>query len=383
MSYRLQFDSNIATQTILKPSVIHHDVPKTQPFVLPSIPLSSSSMVKSLSWTQAEASRQCPGILIDPYWPNAPPVCPATTPRTDPPGTPFPLLSLPRELRDLVYFHALPHTLKYQQPTSKALSRWQLHAEMDWPRRPRESHPHLFLFLVSRQVHLEAQEMLFRATTITLPPGTRLPWRIKRFQRDERLPLRSVLASISAPAAALLTKIHREYCGDTDVFFRDGEIDDAFGMWAHVVSEARILGDCFPRLGKFFVEWQTFEKQIASRFWHLVAGVDPGWREAERQTHVEEVAGLFVGWLESCVGNKGLVPPAWLRIEFAWNEQVLERDKYGMKLLQDALKLAHRLFAQRRLTGDERDDSGRVWLEGLSEKRKRGRKGWCDAVALT
>lgn len=232
-------------------------------------------------------------------------------------------------------------------------------------------------------MHAEAQDILFRATIIVLPLARRFSWRIKLFQRDERLPLRGVLASFPAPAAALLTQIHKEYCVDTDVFFQDGEMGHAFGMWAHVVSESWIVKAYSPRLRTFSIKWQTFEKLVTNHFWHAVAGADPGWREAERRAKVEEVAGLFVMWLESCVGNKGLVPPAWLRIEFAWCEQVLESDKYGMKVLQDALELAHRLFAQKRLKGNERDDSGRAWLEGLSETRKRGRKGWYDTSALT
>jgi hypothetical protein len=83
------------------------------------------------------------------------------------------------------------------------------------------------------------------------------------------------------------------------------------------------------------------------------------------------------------VQDRGLVPPVWLRIGFEWNEQVLNADKYGMKVLEDGLALAHKLFAKKTLSGTEKVESGRQWLEGLSETRKRGRKGWCDAAVVT
>jgi hypothetical protein len=210
-----------------------------------------------------------------------------------------------------------------------------------------------------------------------------LPWSIKRFQHDERLPLQRTLAAFPSSQADLVTRVSREYLGDTDMYFGDADTDEAFGMWAHVVSESWIAQSCFPRLKIFEVSWQGFEKQITGRFWHLVAGLDPECVGAERKMKVEEVAGVYVGWLEGWVQDRGLVPPVWLRIGFEWNEQVLNADKYGMKVLEDGLALAHKLFAKKTLSGTEKVESGRQWLEGLSETRKRGRKGWCDAAVVT
>jgi len=337
-------------------------------------------MVKCNRWTQASAPH---GILIDSYWPNATPIWPIITPRTDPPGTPFPFLSLPRELRDQVYFHYLPHTLAYHQPTSKALSIWSLRAKIDWPARPREPHPYLTLFLANRQLHIEAQEVLFRSSTIRLPPGRRLPWSVKRFQVDERLPLHLILSSFPSRQANSVTRVSREYCGDTDVNLGGAETDEALGMWAHIISESCIVVGCFPRLRSFEVKWQTFEKQITTRFWHLVAGLDPEGTEAERRMQVEEVTGVFVRWLTGAVHDRGLDPPMWLQVGFECNEQVLKADKYGLKVLENGLAAAHRLIAKKTLSEVGMEESGRQWLEELSETRKRGRKGWCDAVVVT
>jgi hypothetical protein len=337
-------------------------------------------MVKCDKWTQATTPL---GILIDSYWPNPTPTRPTMTPKTDPPGTPFPFLSLTRELRDLVYFHFLPHTLSYHRPTCKAISQWHLCAEKYWPPRPCEPHPYLPLFLSNRQLRNEAQEILFRATTISLPSGRRLSWSIKRFQVDERLPLHLTLSSFPSRQVTSVTRVSREYCGVTDSYFVGAETDEACGMWARVVSDSWIVKGAFPKLRRFEVKWQTFEKHITDRFWYLVAGLDPASGETERKRKVEEVAGVFVRWLKDAVQDRDLVPPVWLKIGFECNEQVLPADKYGLKVLEDGLAAAHRVIAKKTLSRVGRDESGRQWLEGLSETRKRGRKGWCDAVVAT
>ena len=175
-----------------------------------------------------------------------------------------------------------------------------------------------------------------------------------------------------------MTRVSREYCGDTDLYFRGAEVDDAFGMWTHVISESWMVKGCFPKLRSFEVKWQTFEKQITGRVWWLVAGLDPESGEAERKRKAEEVAGVFVAWFSGASQDRGLVPPVWLKIGFECDEQVLEADKYGLKVLEDGLAAAHRVIAKKTLSGGGREESGRQWLEGLSKTRKRGRRGWSD-----
>lgn len=61
--------------------------------------------------------------------------------------------------------------------------------------------------------------------------------------------------------------------------------------------------------------------------------------------------------------------------------EMVEENWLRKGILRDALAKAHELFArERRVVREETDESGRKWLEGFSGKRKRRRKGWCDAV---
>ncbi|KAF3048371.1 hypothetical protein E8E12_011737 [Didymella heteroderae] len=200
-------------------------------------------MVKSNRWTRATAPH---GILVDLYWPNAPPVWPTLTPRTDPPGTPFPFLSLPRELRDQVYFHILPPTLEYHQPTAKATKWWECDSGW-WPPAPRRPVPHLPLLLACRQLHDEAQALLSLTTTISLPSYSRA----KRYQNDERLPLHLLLCSFPSSLAGMVTRVSRSYPNYSRPWFGNFEINSAFDMWAYVVSESHILKEHLPRLRRF------------------------------------------------------------------------------------------------------------------------------------
>ncbi|KAF3044971.1 hypothetical protein E8E11_007232 [Didymella keratinophila] len=332
----------------------------------------SPIMVKCNKWTPAPVSFKFPE---DP------------TPKAD--LTPFPFLSLPRELRDQVYSYCLPHTLKYRQPSSKATAWWES------PPRLVEQLPHLSIFLACRQLHDEASETLWRTCSIVLP--TRYPPRrnhrlgTKHFQHDERLPLHLTLSSFPSSAARMVTRVSKQYQEHTPRY-RDMwllaakqqiEVDEAFAMWTHIVSESLILRDYFPRLRSFEVECNAFQRQVTDRWWCRVDGLnpnglDPLWTESERRKKVETVAHVLVSWLRSCGEGKACVPPVWLSIRFDWMKQVRETDKFGMKVLEDGLTLAHRLFAKKTPSREEMEASGRVWLEGLSETRKRGRKGWCD-----
>lgn len=305
-----------------------------------------------------------------PTYPKPPPVPPPTvTPRTDPPGTPFPFLSLPRELRDLVYTHSFP-------PDNLCFRPHDLPATTLWNTPHRTPAPHLALLLTSRQVHAEAQPALFRTCVLELDAtrnsgpgrhhlsGSRLDAPLCRFPR--------VQANLVTRVYVYSWEWHAYHTGEAAERLHDLLPE----MWGQLVRDARTLGTHFPRLVRFEAQNRFLEQMLGIAFFarledfhELGAG--------ERARRGEVVARRIAGWMERV---EAPVPPRFLRLLFCNEGDAGGPHVRFLYFQEEVMDAALEMYArsERALVEAGRDESGRVWLEGFSDKRKRGRKGWCD-----
>ncbi|EMD96305.1 hypothetical protein COCC4DRAFT_35996 [Bipolaris maydis ATCC 48331] len=316
---------------------------------------------------------------------------PTVTPRTDLPGTPFPFLSLPRELRDLVYSHTFHGRGIRYGDRIKAPTRWS-------QRRTLPSH--LNLLLTSRQIHTEALSTLFRTQTVEISPR-----KLHRTRKQaNQLSLSHLLCSFPLAPALLMTHVqivyheHSIYAPskyNTYPFPPACDAELMITMWEHIVRDAWTLKEHFPRLIRFEACSRMLRQKMGSTFFaeqHDCHTLD----ESERRQRVNQVAVRLVAWLERGLGAAELAPPPWLRIVFSeesqpstsritfWRAQPEVPDQSNESFLRfqhEVLEHAHQLLAKKRaLTQEEREASGRIWLEHCSMKRKRGRTGWCEEV---
>lgn len=168
-----------------------------------------------------------------------------------------------------------------------------------------------------------------------------------------------------------------------------------FIMWEHIVRDAWTLKEHFPHLKRFEAWSRMLKQKMGPAFFaeqHDCHTLD----ESERRQRVNQVAAKLVSWLEQELGGTELVPPQWLRIIFSeepqpstsriifWRGQPEVPDQSNESFLRfqhEVLEHTHLLLAKKReLTHEEREASGRIWLEECSMKRKRGRTGWCEEV---
>ncbi|KAL1596726.1 hypothetical protein SLS59_007757 [Nothophoma quercina] len=302
---------------------------------------------------------------------------PALTPRTDAPGTPFPFLSLPRELRDQVYTHTFnPEGIRHRSHT-RATTLWS---------HPKPKPPtYLNLILTSRQIHLEASAALFQACTIEIAPRHSQ----RRIYHANSLSVTNFLRLFPSAPATLITAVHKQYYDYTSIYRgspETHEIDELWAMWEHMISEAYVLKEFFPRLKTFKADWSAFEKGLERRIFKGLE--DLGESDADRQAMLEKRVDALVQWMRVCAKNRGMqvVPPEWLQIEWdegpqpcrtEWWYQSHVRKKRVARFQSDVLKLAQRRFAKERaVMQDELEDSGRKWLEEWSKGSKPKRKKW-------
>lgn len=297
--------------------------------------------------------------------PPGPP--PTVTPRTDPPGTPFPFLSLPRELRDLVYTHFFPADgLRYRSRKDGPITRYTHFLAP-------ASHVHLFL--TSRQLHAEAQPLLFRTCVLDITARlrgihrNRLPGRVRDFS-FRRIPFKQ---------AKLVSRVHIKY--HDWMAYHTGEAAERLhdllpDMWGNLVRAARNLGEHFPRLVRFEAQNRFLEEMLGFAFFARLDDFH-ALGEEERRERGAQIAEKVVRWME---GVEAPVPPGFLRMLFCNEVDAGGPHVRFLRFQTEVMDRALRLYArsERGLEEESREESGRVWLEGLSDKRKRGRKGWCD-----
>ena len=302
--------------------------------------------------------------------PPGPP--PTVTPRTDPPGTPFPFLSLPRELRDLVYAHSFPADgLRYRP--------YDLPATTLWYTPTRNPASHLPLLLTSRQVHAEAQLVLFRTRVIELE-ATRCGG-MSRHHLSGRA-LDEALCRFPRLQAKLVTRIH---IASLEWFaYHNGEAAERLHdvlpeMWGQVVRDARTLGSHFPSLVRFEARNRFLEEMLGLKFFFARLEDFHVLGEGEGGERGKQIAREVVRWMEQV---EAPVPPGYLRMLFCNEIDAGGPHVRFLRFQREVMDKALRLYArsERGVVEMGREESGRVWLEGLDDKRKRGRKGWREEV---
>ncbi|EUC40411.1 hypothetical protein COCMIDRAFT_108909 [Bipolaris oryzae ATCC 44560] len=316
---------------------------------------------------------------------------PTTTSRTNLVDTPFPFLSLPRELRDLIYSHTSHERGIHYRDRIKAATQWST------PRRTLASH--INLLLTSRQIHTEALSTLLRTQTVEISPG-----KLHRKRKySNQLSLSHVLCSFPLAPARLMTRVQVVY-DEYSIYLpskfsypspppSDGEL--MFLMWEHIVRHAWTLKEHFPHLTRFEAWARMLREKMGCTFCaeqrdcHTLG-------ESEWRQRVNQVAARVVSWLERELGGTELAPPPWLRIILSdepqpstsritfWRAQREVPDESNESFLRfqhEVLEKTHWLLAKKRaFTHEEREASGRIWLEQYGMKRKRGRTGWCEEV---
>lgn len=301
---------------------------------------------------------------------------PTIASRTNIPDTPFPFLSLPRELRDLVYSYAFhDHGIRYCD---------RIKATTQWSQR-RMLASHLNLLLTSRQIHTEALSALFRTQTLEISPR-RLHWTRSHLNP---LSLSHVLYSFPLAPARLMTRLQIDYfeCSiyfppTATTFAKASDEDLMFAMWEHIVRDAWTLRAHFPRLNRFKARFRMLGEKMERAFfadqddYHTL-------NELKRCQRREQVVARVVSWLDSKLGGRGLVPPRWLKITFSDELEASDSHATLLQFQHEVIEQTHLLLAKKReITHEEREASGRVWLEECSMQRKRRRKGWHEEVDL-
>lgn len=322
--------------------------------------------------------------------PQGPP--PTTTPLTDPTGTPFPFLALPRELRDLVYTYTFPvdAVLHYRDPSSASPSPSSSSSSsspslLDAPQQP-PSPAFLPLLLTARPLHAQVLPQLLRTTTLRFcvctPGGSRsrsyyswsrpppldmlaLDYSLRSFPRGAAALVRRVEIAYDADADACIWEQQQEEEGKDDVRERDRVVLEA---WARVVRDAWSMDAHFPGLVRCTARYRGLEEGLRAVF---------GWEEEKKGWEAwekGEVAERVAEWVKSGLGPREVVPPEWLRVGFSHGEDAF------CGVLEEVMVLAHRLLVVAGRGSEGAEGSGGMWLEGLDGMRKRGRKGWGRGV---
>ncbi|USP75668.1 uncharacterized protein yc1106_02942 [Curvularia clavata] len=285
----------------------------------------------------------------------------------------FNLFGLPRELRDKIYSYHLyrPGGVYYTAHADKEF----------WYSRER-SDGICNLLIVSRQVYHEAFEVFCLTNTVALSTHYNP-------REGYKKPLAGLLRLFPDRVASSLTRVSNTY---RDIVTRpvgmfgyapshvsiaqggDGtgryqKYNSAGETFVEILRDAHSLAQYFPKLVAFEAHWDpehTFfehpeqQGQVHGIAYFLKQGTDEGrivtmWLEALR------------GWLQ----GQNVVPLGCVRFTL----EGFAADGFGEEL-DMSMNEAYRALVKERSTGEDIEDSGRLWLEEMdSEQANRRRKG--------
>lgn len=148
--------------------------------------------------------------------------------------------------------------------------------------------------------------------------------------------------------------------------------------WAHILRDAHTLKTHFPRLRRFEARYCSLEEELGAVFFDRLDDFHE-LGEMEREGRARLVVAALVRWFEGLGDVEALVPPAWLRMVFGNGMDAGGPHVKYLRWQDEVMMRALREFKGKKgISGEEKEKSGRMWLEGLGEKRKHGRKGWWD-----
>jgi hypothetical protein len=267
----------------------------------------------------------------------------------------FALLSFPREIRDLIYFHYL----------------YRSHG-FTWCRRPNHGwihrYPHgyvtvyrggmtdvLSLFLVSRQVYQEALYMFCSSNVILVE------------KRPKFGALEGALRLFPEPAASMLQRVETVYNDNDKYLYEVWDGPRSSGTWEIIVRDALAAKEHLPRLTEYTALWD-----LDWRHFYEYEGM------GSLQQEDEEVKVLiWLSWLERHSKARGVVPPRWLKVRFGPKPQSYHYQTSSNNH-QKAWDRALIRFEEVRVREEEKgvalENSGKKWLEERWGDRKRLRK---------
>jgi hypothetical protein len=279
--------------------------------------------------------------------------CPDIPPKPRPPKWtgPFALFDFPRELRDLIYHHAVsrPKGLHHTAHVNNDQYFWY----------NKDSSLDIANFLcTSRQVCNEAYHIFCRNNTIILGDGNTTRERYNK-------PLTSLLRLFPCVPARNLTRIRLSYYD---------EVTRLWGKWGCAPGHGA-AGDGMEGYAQQQYSSDTFvdilrDAHTLASFFDKLRVFEACWFMRDVGVTEKDVAG-GVKWMQGCL-EKGYVEP-WEGVRFR-----LEIDKVQEVCLNEA----YGVLVRESKHGGNIEDSGRVWLEELGEgkEKKRGHRKMKSSV---
>lgn len=264
----------------------------------------------------------------------------------------FGLFSLPRELRDRIYYHYL----KRHKPVVFSL-RW-LHGR-DSTRMSRyssyisgtgamyfdKSDQVISLYCTNKQVYQEAIEIFFRYNVVEIHART----------------LQGTFPHFPDLSAGLIQRMTKSYddgkYGFVDWDGKYGELHPD-EMLSQMIRDAQFTKSFFPRLREYTIEWYAWPPYFAKHGLRFTGASE------------EEKIEIWFEWIMSAVEKKKLVLAPWITIKMA----SYEYSQNGMQKHESALQEAYKLVAKKTAgAGDEDlilEESKKLWLEELEVKEQ-------------
>jgi hypothetical protein len=274
----------------------------------------------------------------------------------DTPGPPpwtaaFRLFDLPRELRDLIYYHYLYHPSGYRHITRANWCVWYSPAS---PSRDVQN-----LFLVSRTVYAESLAAFCRYNVLAFRERT-VPKRGQRLEGKLRL--------FPDRHARCLTRLLNVYEDEPvrepnlfplpsdEHFYHPGQ------TFVDIVRDAHAFRHYFPKLRELTARWYSSQQIMAdSRLWF-----------APQKSEEEENVEMWVRSMKDWLKKENVKPASWLTFEL-W-DRFVDTTK-NMEMQQEGpFNEAYRKLVKE-WKDEDIEDSGKIWLEemGADGARKKGR----------
>jgi hypothetical protein len=279
--------------------------------------------------------------------------CPDTPPKPSLPkwtGA-FALFDFPRELRNLIYHHAVsrPKGIHYTA---------HMHGDQYFWYNKDPSLDIANFLCTNKQVYAEAYEIFCRHNTIILGDGNTTKERYNK-------PLTGLLRLFPCVPARNLTRIRLSYYD---------EVTRLWGKWG-CAPEYGAAGDGMEGYAPQQYSSDTFvdilrDAHILASFFDKLRVFEASWFMRDVGVTEKDVAG-GVKWMQGYL-EKGYVEP-WEGVRFR-----LEMDK----MQEVCLNEAYGVLVRESNHGGDIEDSGRVWLEELGEGKgkKRGHRKMKSSV---
>lgn len=270
----------------------------------------------------------------------------------------FGLFSLPRELRDRIYYHYLvrhkPAVFSLRWINGHDINRRSMYSNC-FSRAGAmyfdKSDQVVSLYCTNKQVFQEAIQVFFRYNVIEVQART----------------LQGTFPHFPDHSARLVQRMIKSYDDGRYGFVHSGGYHGQLQpdeMWSQMIRDAHFTKSCFPRLREYIIEWYAWPPYFAEHGLRFAGATE------------EEKIEVWYEWMMGVVEKKKVVPAPWIKIKMA----SYEYSENGMQKHESALQEAYRRVVKKTAgAGDEGlmlEESKKLWLEELEleEQQKKGRK---------